>query len=233
MLEPATVADGWPGWGASDPLGGPVGAGSLPASSSPLPSQWLMRKASHSLTASFPVSARLRPRTRAAMASRSSRPSGIRAVHQASPLVVAKISSSPPRTPPERNRVSAVRTVSWRDGARLMSSTSSTNELAAARAAPTLVAIGPGGGLAGAGASAAPGSKASKLTMACGLPSSESAKSGAVSPRTGRPRSSSTTASTVTSSVRDENVGTSRRSCALTIAATSDSATKSLDGIYG
>ena len=53
---------------------------------------------------------------------------------------------------------------------------------------------------------------ASKLAMACGWPSSHRLKSCAVSPRTGRPAESSTTASTVTSSVRAGNVGTSRRS---------------------
>ena len=93
-----------------------------------------------------------------------------------------------------------------------MSSTSRTNVLAVARVARRFVATGPGGALAAAGSAPFPRSIASKLAMACGWPSSDRLKSCAVSPRTGRPAESSTTASTVTSSVRAGNVGTSRRS---------------------
>ena len=144
----------------------------------------------------------------------SSRPSGNRALHQMSPLVVAKISSSPSRRPTSRKRAIAPRTTSWRVGARLMSSTSSTKDRAPARAGRRLVAAGSGGTAVAVVSGPSPRSNASNVASACGLPSSSSVKSSAFKPRTGRPLPSTTTASTVTSSTLDAKVGMSRFSCA-------------------
>ena len=168
-------------------------------------SSWLaIQKASYSVIRSRTGTSTRRPRARARTAIRSSRPSGMRALHQASPLVVATVTRSPSRTKRSRKRVA----VSLAPGTRSGAIRRSSRTIANARPVPrgSLLATTAGGAVSRS-SETAPTSKASKLTMSRGRPSSFTTKSSRVSPGTGRPSRSRTTASTVTSSTTEGNVG--------------------------
>ncbi len=130
----------------------------------------------------------------------SSRPASIRVVHQVSPPVDNSLTLSPSRMPFFRNSPTAVLARRAWKGVMWMSSKTMTKVRPPwASALPTLVDTwGLGGGVAWGVAGSC---TASKLVTAWGTPSSVSTKSLLLSPLSGVPFLSVTTASTVTSSI--------------------------------
>ncbi len=169
-------------------------------------SSWLaIQKASYSVIWSRTGTTTWRPRARPRTATRSSRPSGMRALHQASPLVVATVTRSPARTKRSRNRVavSLARGHTLRRDAEVVEDDSRTRgRPRGARWWRRRPGRRPGPPRARRATS-----KASKLTMSRRRPSSFTTKSSSVRPGTGRPSRSRTTASTVISSTPEGKVG--------------------------
>src|SRR5438552_16838390 len=129
----------------------------------------------------------------------------MRALHHALPLVETRLTRSPSRTALFRNSATApLARWAW-GGARWMSSKTIMNVRAVCTSGAVLVEItGRGRGVA---EGAAGSWTASKLAIAWGSPSSESAKSAAVRSGIGAPFLSVTTRSTVTSSIWEGKVG--------------------------
>ena len=147
------------------------------------------------------------PRTRCRAPTRSSRASGIRPVHQMSPLVEATTTSSPFRRPVSRNVRTALRASAECSGSVLRSSTrtAKARPLVLLRGAFVATGEGAAGSTSGSDSGCA---KASKLTISTGLPSSVTTKSSRVRPVTEWWFLSNTTASTVMSWTSELKTGT-------------------------
>ena len=149
---------------------------------------------------------RFRPCSLPTSAMRSSRPSGSRTLHHKSPLVVVSVTSSSSPNAVANKGASAFAREGILGGEMPRSSTRMTNARLPGWSGRRFVANGKG--RTGSPRSAAwSRSKASKLTIAWGLPSSVKLKSSRVSARTGRRSTSCTTTSKVISSTLDEKTG--------------------------
>ncbi len=176
--------------GCSEPCAGPV--------------CWvLIQNASYSVMRSRALDSTARPRTRLITARRSSRPSGTRALHQASPLVLPSVTRSPSCTERSRNEATAWRVSSVRTGVMRRSSTMTANARPVFRAAASFVATAEGS----PASSGSPATNDSNFAISWARPSSVSTKSSRVRPGTGRPCASSTTASIVITSTPDGKEG--------------------------
>ena len=138
---------------------------------------------------------------------RESRPSGMRAVHQAPPALATRVTTSPSPTPVWRKAATAPRARSAWVGERWMSS-NTTAKLRPRRLSGTTfveTTVRRCGAPAWLGTSGT--TTDSKLVSACSTPFSETTKSSRVRPRTAWPFLSTTATSTVTSSTCVSNVG--------------------------